>query len=298
MMRHCLLIVALLAPWHACAELSLTDDSGTLLRLPAPAERVITLAPHLAELVFDAGAGERLVGTVEWSDHPPAAREVPRIGDAYQLDIERIVALNPDVILAWGGGTPEATIERLRQLGLTVAVLSPDSLASIPRQLFWLGRLFGEDQIARQRAEQFAAGLRQLRDNYSDAPLVSVFYQISAQPLFTVGGGHTISELIAVCAGENIFSDLSAAAHAVGREAVIARDPEVIVAGRHEGGGNELSHWQQWKEMTAIAAGNVFVIDAGRVARPAPGLLEGGRELCRTLDRARDNLQMNQGSAD
>lgn len=297
-MRYCLLIAALLAPLSVHAEIVLSDDAGANLRLSAPAERVITLAPHLAELVFDVGAGDRLVGTVEWSDHPPAAREVPRIGDAYQLDIERIVALKPDVVLAWGGGTPEATIDRLRRLGLPVAVLTPDSLASIPHHLLWLGKLLGVEQRAQNRAEQFVAGLQQLRDTYSNASRVSVFYQISAQPLFTVGGGHVISELFRVCGGENIFSDLSAAAHAVGREAVIARDPQVIVAGRHEGSGNELLQWEQWPGMTAVAAGNVFAINAERIARPAAGLLEGGRELCRTLDHARENLQTKGVAAD
>ncbi|HEX6928812.1 MAG TPA: cobalamin-binding protein [Gammaproteobacteria bacterium] len=275
------------------AGVVLEDDAGQVFRFEKPAERIITLAPHLAELVFMAGAGETLVGTVEWSDHPPAAKAVPRIGDSFRIDVERVIALQPDAVLAWGGGTPQHTIDRLRELGLPVAVLAPEDLASIPVQLEWVGKLTGNEQATARKAEAFRHGLRQLRETFADEDVLRVFYQISGQPLFTIGKGHTITELIEICGGENIFSDLDARAHSVSREAVITRNPDVIVAGRYAGSGGELSDWRRWENLAATRQGNLFSIDAERIARPTPGILEGGRELCEALERARENIKSN-----
>lgn len=272
------------------AEILLEDDDGAVLRLNESAARVVTLAPHLAELMFEVGAGDALVGTVEWSDHPPAAKAVPRVGNGFHIDVERVVALKPDVVLAWGGGTPRNTIDRLRALDVPVAVLTPRDLDSIPRHLEWLGRLTGNETIAHERARAFTTTLATLRDEFSARDVVSVFYQISGQPIFTVGAGHTISELITICGGRNIFSDLDARAHAVSREAVITRNPEVIVAGRYAGSGDELDEWRRWENLAATRAGNLFSINAERIARPTSGILDGGRELCETLERARKNL--------
>ncbi len=282
-----LLVVAFTA--HADGFV-LEDDDGALLRFTAPAERVVALAPHLAEMMFDIDAGDRLVGTVEWSDHPPAARAVPRIGDSFRIDIERVVALEPDVALAWGGGTPVNIIERLRALGVQVAVLTPRDLESIPRHLEWLGRMTGNEDAAAAKSTAFETRLAALRRQHANAARIRVFYQVSAQPLFTIGAGHTISELIAICGGENIFLDLDSRAHAVSREAVIARNPQVIVAGQYAGSAEELSMWRRWEGLAATRTDNLFAIDAERIARPTAGILDGGEELCATLATARMNI--------
>src|SRR5690606_22402891 len=152
------------------------------------------------------------VGTVEWSDHPPAARDVPRVGDGFRIDAERVVAMRPQLVIAWGGGTPQASIEQLRDLGIPVAVLTPRDLASIPRHIEWLGHATGRITHARELAERFRADLRALRATYAQRAPVRVFYQIQVQPLFTVGAGHTITELIEICGGRNVFDDLDARA--------------------------------------------------------------------------------------
>lgn len=292
MMRGALLagVLALAGPALPAGERVLEDDTGAVLRLSLPVERVVALAPHLAELMFDVGAGDLLAGTVEWSDHPPAAKAVPRVGDSFRVDFERILALEPDVVLAWGGGTPLNTIERLRELGVPVAVLTPSDLATIPRHLEWLGKLTGHEATATSQATAFREELAALRREFARVGSIRVFYQVSDQPLFTVGQGHTISELIAICGGENIFADLDSRAHAVSREAVIARDPQAIIAGRYAGNESGLAQWRQWELLAAARAGNLFSIDADRIARPTPGILRGGRELCETLERARRNL--------
>lgn len=300
-MKHFLragaLALALLYP-VAHAEIIVTDDAGHTLSFAQPVQRIVTLAPHLAEMVFDVGAGQKLVGTVAWSDFPPAARDVPRIGDSFRIDAERIVALRPDVVLAWGGGTPVTTIERLRGLDIPVAVLTPRDLASIPHHLEWLGRITGTGALAMERAEQFRRELETLRSKYADSSSLRVFFQISAEPLFTIGRGHTISELISVCGGVNIFSDLDSGAHSVSHEAVIARNPQAIVAGHYAGSGEELAEWRHWENLAATKRGNLFSINAERLSRPTLGILEGGRELCEVLERARENIKRKSNGQD
>lgn len=275
----------------AHAEITLVDDTGRQHAFAQPVQRIVTLAPHLAEQVFDIGAGDRLVGTVEWSNKPAAARNVPRIGDSFRVDAERVVALQPDAILAWGGGTPQNTIERLRALALPVIILEPRDLASIPRHLEWLGELTGNTAQANAVAENFREQLEVIRKTYDEAAPIRVFYQVSSQPIFTVGAGHTISELIELCGGDNIFSDLDSRAHSVSREAVISRDPEVIIVGRYEGSEDERTDWRRWKNLTATRTDNLLSIDAESVARPAVGILDGAKELCTALGTARGNLQ-------
>lgn len=291
MRRFAAALVAVVFFPLAHAGITLVDDAGQQHVFAQPVQRIVTLAPHLAEQVFEVGAGERLVGTVEWSNKPVAARDVPRIGDSFRVDAERIVALQPDIVLAWGGGTPQNTIERLRALQLHVAVLDPRDLESIPRHLEWLGKLTGNDGQAESVARAFRARLEAISDEFADAEPIRVFYQISSQPIFTVGAGHTISEMIELCGGNNIFSDLDARAHSVSREAVISRDPQVIIVGRYEGSEDERGDWRRWKNLTATRTNNLLLIDAETVARPAVGILDGARELCTALDSARENLR-------
>lgn len=289
-LRTGLLGLAFCLPLHVVADIVLEDDAGYELHLEKSATRVVTLAPHLAEMMFDVGAGDVLVGTVEWSDIPVEAKSVPRVGDGFRIDAERVIALQPDVVLAWGGGTPQHTIERLRALNLPVVVLTPDDLASIPRHIEWLGKIAGKESIAAAQAKRFRRELAELRNTYAERERLSVFYQISGQPIFTVGHGHTISELIDICGGTNIFSDLDERAHAVSREAVITRNPQVIIAGQYVGSGEELAEWRRWSNLAATKNGNLFSIDAEKVARPTLRILDGGRGLCETLQRARENL--------
>lgn len=291
MRRFAAALVAVVFFPLAHAGITLVDDAGEQHVFSQPVQRIVTLAPHLAEQVFEVGAGERLVGTVQWSNKPAAARDVPRIGDSFRVDAERIVALQPDIVLAWGGGTPQNTIERLRALQLNVAVLDPRDLESIPRHLEWLGKLTGNARQAESVARAFRSRLEAISDEFADAEPIRVFYQISSQPIFTVGAGHTISEMIELCGGNNIFSDLDARAHSVSRESVISRDPQVIIVGRYEGSEDERGDWRRWKNLTATRTNNLLLIDAETVARPAVGILDGARELCTALDSARENLR-------
>lgn len=281
-------LAALLFGATAHAEVAVRDDTGASVRLPAPARRIVSLAPHATELLFAAGAGGRLVGAVEYSDYPEAAKRVPRVGGYSNPDLERIVALKPDLVLVWQSGNAAATVNRLQALGLTVYQSQPDRLEDIPASIEKLGRLAGSEAAARRAAADFRQRLATLRKQYSPRPAVAMFYQAWHQPLLTVGGSQIISDVIRLCGGTNIFADLAAKAPSVSVEAVLAADPEAIVA---SGMGRDtpigLDDWRKWTRMKAVARGNLFPIAADLMQRPTPRLLDGAEQLCRHLETAR-----------
>ena len=256
-----------------------------------PARRIITLAPHLTELVFAAGAGDRLVGVVEYSDYPPEAGALPRIGDAFRFDYEAITALRPDLLLAWQSGTPAAAIDRLGDLGYRVVALEPGRLNTIAEHLRLIGQLADSLPVATIAAEKYEQELESLRDRYRDATKMAVFYQISWQPLFTLNKRHVIGEAIEICGGRNVFADLTELSPSISLEAVLDRSPEVIIASqfdsRKDQGATELSGWSKWTNVPAVRDGNLFLLGADQMARPSTRILDGIRVLCQNLDTAR-----------
>lgn len=256
-----------------------------------PARRIITLAPHLTELVFAAGAGDRLVGVVEYSDYPPAAGTLPRIGDAFRFDFEAIAALKPDLLLAWQSGTPAAAIDRLGDLGYRVVVLEPGRLSTIAEHLRLIGQLADSLPVATIAAEKYKQELERLRGRYRDATSLAVFYQISWQPLFTINKRHVIGEAIEICGGRNVFANLSELSPSVSLEAVLDSSPEVIIASqfdsRKDQGATELSGWSKWTNVPAVRDGNLFLLGADQMVRPSTRILDGIRVLCQHLDTAR-----------
>jgi iron complex transport system substrate-binding protein len=290
--RITLLAGFLVAPFVALAG-EMTDDHGSVITVNRESPRVVALAPHLVELVFAVGAGQQLVGAVEWSDYPPAAEKVPRVGDAFRMDFERIIELQPDLVLAWGSGTPTAAIARLRELGMQVAVLQPEDLESIAVHLEWLGKLLGHSQAGTDAAARFRDEVENLRDEFADTRTLDVFYQIQMQPLYTVSGEHPISEMIVLCGGRNIFADVGQLAPAVTREAVLAENPQVIVSGYAARESGELASWQQWKNLDAVRFDNLLAVDAQALARSTPRMLEAGRELCEHMEKARRRTNNN-----
>lgn len=268
---------------------SVVDDVGRRVTLEAPAERIISLAPHLTELLYAAGAGERLVAAVSYSDYPPAARELPRVGSYDHLNIEAILWYQPDLVVAWKSGNPERQLQRLLDLGLTVYISEPRSLQAIADTLVRLGTLAGTRKQALAAANAFRERLAQLRARYADRPTVSVFYQIWNRPLQTLNGEHVISDVIRGCGGRNIFAELPAIAPRVSVEAVLKRDPEVIVAsGMGRSRPNWLGMWRAWPELTAVARDNLFFVPPDIIQRHTPRILDGMARLCRQLQRARD----------
>jgi iron complex transport system substrate-binding protein len=273
-------------PVHA--DIVVADDLGNEMRLAAPARRIVALAPHLAENLYAAGAGDRLVGTVEYSDYPPAAKAVPRIGNHARIDLEAVTALKPDLVLVWESGNNRAQVERLRSLGLRVFVTQPGNLAAIPGEIERLGRLAGTEAVARPTAETLRQRLDRLQATNAGKPLVRTFYQIWKAPLTTVGGPQIISDAIRLCGGENVFGHLTQMAPTVTVEAVLMADPEAIVAtGMGDARPDWLSDWESWPRLTAARRGNLFHINPDLMQRHTARLFDGTEQLCARLDQAR-----------
>jgi iron complex transport system substrate-binding protein len=252
----------------------------------ATVERIVSLAPSLTELAFAAGAGPRVVGTVEYSDEPAAARNIPRVGDAFRVDVERIVALEPHLVLAWQSGTPQPTIERLRALGLDVRVFDTQRIADVPRVVRELGAIADTQSVAAAAAAQFEREMSALSRQYEKRTPLRVFLQVNSRPLYTVTGRQIMSELLTLCGGRNVFADLGQLAPQVALEAVIARNPEVIVV-TDDGDPNALEDWRKWPHVDAVRANNLFALSANDLTRATTRLAQGAAALCRVLETAR-----------
>jgi len=250
--------------------------------------RIVTLAPHLAELVFSAGAGNMLVGVSLYSDYPEEAAAVPVIGDAFVVDQELLALLKPDMLLAWQSGTPQHVVDELSKQGYRVEVIRTRSLEDVALALETIGELTGFAEIAAQAASEFRQGLGALADRYSSADPIRVFYQIQKRPLYTISGDHYVSELIGLCGGQNIFSDLINLAPLVAVEAVIERNPEILLVSS-DSGENALNEWDRWPDLAANRFGNRYVIKADEIGRPTPRLVLAGGALCEALQRGRAN---------
>ena len=229
------------------AAVSVVDDSGATLRLARPAQRIVTLAPHLAETVFAAGAGDKLVGTVEFSDFPEAVKTLPKVGGYSRLDLEAIAALKPDLIIGWSSGNAPAHIEKLRALGLPVYISQPNQIGDVASEIERIGILAGTGSVGHAAATRFRERLADLQKRYSSRPTVRTFYQIWKEPLMTIGGNQIISDVVRLCGGENVFGKLETMAPTVTVEAVIAAGPEAIVAsGMNAARPEWLDDWKRW----------------------------------------------------
>ena len=264
-----------------------------LAHLAAPAaaaSRIVSLAPNLTELAFAAGAGDRIVGTAEYSDYPQQAQAIARIGDAFRVDYERILALQPDAVLAWEPGTPQATVERLRSLRLPVTTIRTRSLADIGTAVRDIGRIAGTPAVAQREADRFERAIASLREEYAARTPVTVFLQINDQPLYTVNGTQIMSEVLALCGGVNVFGDLNDLAPQVGVEAVIAVDPEAIIS-TGAADAPAFTQWRRWPQIRAVHANNLYVLSPDNLARSTTRLSSGAADMCRTLQTARDRLR-------
>jgi iron complex transport system substrate-binding protein len=293
MLKHfssCFAVVALFASSDCLpANIELVDDSGTTIRLPAPARRIVSLAPNITELMFAAGGGSRLIGSVEYSDYPPAAKQLPRVGSYARLDMETIVALKPDLVIAWQSGNPAGQIEQLRRLGLNVFLAEPKRIADVARSLEQFGMLAGAEASGRTAATAFRDRLAGLAASYSARPTVRVFYQIWDQPPITINGQQMISDVLRLCGGENIFASLPTLAPTVSVEAVLAADPEAIVSsGADAARPAWLDAWKRWPRLTAAARDNLYYVDPDLMQRQTPRVLDGAAQVCARLESARN----------
>ena len=276
-----LLCLLLAVPAHADA-IRLVDDSGQALELVHPPRRIISLAPHLTELLFAAGAGAQVVGVDGASDYPDAARALPRVGDFSRLNFERILALKPDLVVVWVGGNRAADIHRLKQMGVPVLQTEATRLDDVARLLRLIGRVSGHAAEGEAAARDFSARLAALRVRHGRKPPVRVFYEVWDRPLMTVGGAHWISDALALCGARNVFADLHALSPVVSREAVLQRAPDLIVSGSDA--PDMRRAWQRFSSLPAVKNQAFVRVDADRLHRLTPRLIEGVAELCTALE--------------
>jgi len=283
-----LISIALSVPASAAAPLVVRDDYDREVRLEAPAARVVSLAPHLTELLYAAGAGARLVGAVDYSDFPPQAMALPRVGSSAGIDLEALLALRPDLVVAWPDSSSERTLARLTALGLPVYRSEPRALEDIARTLERLGRLTGSESAAALAARGFRARAAELERRYAERAPVRVFYEIWDRPLMTVNGEHVISKVLRLCGGRNVFAELPVLAPSIDREAVLRADPEVIVASALQGERPAwLEAWSAYPGLTAASRGNLYAVPPELIQRHTPRLLDGAERLCAILEKAR-----------
>lgn len=271
----------------ACAAVSVVDDAGHEVTLARPAQRIVSLAPHATEMLYAAGAGHAVVGAVAHSDWPEAARGLPRVGDAAALDLERIAALRPDLVVAWPYTAPPQ-LAALRAQKVAVFVSDPRTIEGIADDIDRLGALAGTTAAAGEAARAFRAKLARLKDTHRGGVRLRVFYEVWNEPLYTIGGRHLISQAIAACGGENVFAGLAIAAPSVTVEAVVAAAPDVIVGGADDNRRPPwLDDWKRWPSIPAVRDGNLFAAAGDLLHRPGPRFVDGVAAMCADFERAR-----------
>ncbi|GGC72426.1 cobalamin-binding protein [Undibacterium terreum] len=292
----CVFPAALLAV-QAQAAITVTDDAGNTITLQKPAQRVISLSPHVTELIYAAGAGDRIVATVKYSDYPPAAKDIPRVGDNRQVDIERVIAMKPDLLIVWMHGAFERQLEPLKKSGIPYFFSDPRKLEQIPETLLKMGAMFGTEKQAQLAANDFRQQVAQLSSRYQSKSKVKVFYQVWGKPLYTLNDQHIVSDVIRTCGGENIFGRLPVAAPTVNLEAVLAENPEVVLSGDSK--NQVVSGIEQWKpfpSLLAVKNHNLVAIDGDELNRPGPRIIDGAKAVCDALEVARTNRNQSTGS--
>ena len=281
----------LLTAQTCVAGITLPQANGETLTLARPAERIITLAPNLAELLFAAGAGSRLQAVVEYSNFPIQVSQLPRVGDAFRIDLERILAFEPDLVIAWGSGNPQTALQKLKQLGITVwqiEITRPEDIAKVVEDMSHAAGTEVEGLVVARLLRGRLAHLQ--RQNSNKTP-VDYFYQIAARPLYTINGQHIISRSLEICGGVNVFSDLPALAPQISRESVILANPQVMIAPETSGEAPALQEWQEWPRLQAIENNNMIYLPADEISQATPRLLDSIDLACRLLDKVRTTIK-------
>lgn len=287
-LRMCSALFLLL--WHAfaMAAVSVTDDAGQVVTLPRPAQRIVSMAPHLTEILFAVGAGERVVGAVQYSDYPAQAKKLPRIGGYQQVDLEKLVGLRPDLVVAWQSGNNSGQIAQLKQLGFHVYLSEPRRITDVASSMERIAALAGGGEQAARSVRDFRNRHARLQAQYARLPPVRTFYEVWNRPLMSVNSAHLIGDVMTLCGAQNIFADLPVLTPTLSEEAVLVADPEVIIAsGMDEARPEWLDEWRRWPRMKAVRAGHLYFVPPDILQRHSPRILDGAEQLCMLVDRAR-----------
>ena len=283
-----ILINSIFIPSIATASVSVIDDEKNKVELVEPAKKIISLAPHITESLFAAGAGGKIIGAVSYSDYPEVAKKIPRVGGYPSLDLEKIISLKPDLVISWSSGNNKKQVDKLRSFGITVFLSEPRYPKDIAKTIQRFGVLAGTNNVAVKAADDFLQHYQSLQKRFSNKKKVKVFYQIWNKPIMTISGGHLISEIIELCGGENVFANLKTLTPRISLESVLASKSEVIISGGMGKARPEwVEEWKPWPELPAVKNGQLYFIDPALMQRVGPRILQGADKLCELLERAR-----------
>jgi len=285
-------VVALLLLLAGRAEaVCVEDDQHRTVCVDGPARRLVSLSPGATELLFSAGAGGQVTAVSAWSDYPPQAANLPRVGDSNRLDLEAIVTLEPDLVVAWVDGNSATQLGKIEALGIPVFWLQPRTFTDIASAVERLALLTGHEDIGAARAAEFLAAMAELRNRYRDVPPVRVFYQVWHQPLMTINDDELIGRAIRLCGGDNLFGHLPRLVPRLSTEAVLEANPDAIITGGEDREDRRwLDQWQRFPELKAVAVDNLFLVSPSLIQRPTLRMLEGSEQLCQVLEQARARL--------
>jgi iron complex transport system substrate-binding protein len=286
--RSLIILLVLLLAAESRAEIRVLDDLGGEIILTVPAKRIVSLAPHLTEVMFYLDLGNSVVGTVSFSDFPDQAKEIPRVGDAFAVSVEGIVGLNPDLVVAWGSGGKKDAVNKLMSLGIPVYFSEPKTLADVARSAARIAELAGRRESGKDAEQKFLVSLERLKQYKDDGHRPRVFFQISTHDLYTINGSHLIGQAISHCGGDNIFGLSEIPVPLVSNESVLVAAPDIIIFSKGLGGE---SHWKErwlkFKGIPAVTEGRLFELSADLITRPGFRMLEGIEQMCSIIKRSR-----------
>lgn len=269
-------------------SVSVVDDTGTTIALAQPAQKIISLAPHTTELLFAAGAGDKVIGVVSYSNYPEQALTIKNVGSYNQFDFEQIALLQPDLIVGWASGNPKPLLEKLEQLGLPIFLSEPNELEDIANNIVKIGTLAGTSHTAQQAANKYSDTLNTIKQQHRGKPSVSVFYEIWHSPLMTLGGDHLFNKVLALCSATNAFGDLNTLAPKIDVETVLQRNPDMILAsGMDTSRPDWLDLWLQWPQLRAVKNKHLYFVPPDYLQRHSPRLAIGAEMLCEHVDKVR-----------
>lgn len=281
------LLVSIVLSVHA-ENISSIDDAKQNITLAKPAQRIVTLAPSLTELAFAAGAGDKLVAVSAYSDYPLIAKKLPQVSNASGVSFESLLTLKPDLVLAWKSGNRAADLQRIRDFGIPVFAIEVERMNDVPRALRNIGLLAATSHTSERAAAEFQNQIDALRMANTAKPKVSVFFEISREPLMSVNGDHAISEILRLCGGENVFATMAPLVFVAPIEALFSKQPEAIIYTASSASEKMPSH--RYRDLTASGAKRIYRIPADPILRASPRMAEGAANVCAALDQARQSI--------
>ena len=252
-------------------------------------ERVVSLAPSSTELAYAVGLGDKLVAASAYSDYPEQAKKLERVADFNGVNVERIIALNPDLIIAWRSGGSLKHLTQLKELGFNIYYTDTTYLADIANRLDDLSQFADDPTIGQKAAKLFRQRLAQLKKENSHNSPISYFYQLSSDPIITIANNAWPSEVFSLCNGKNIFQESPIRYPQVGIEQVLQFAPEIIFTSPHTIQNTKI--WQPWKEqIPAVKHNFIWSLNSDWVNRPTPRSLQAAEQVCAFFDQARNKI--------